>query len=149
MSDDDLLATTADVTVDRSRSIRIASWLYLGNGIAWGLYSIPFAIYLDRLGSLPVIDLPIVGPIHGMGGPFSRGLGVDGVVWFLAAMGLVMWMEVLAGRWLRQYREAGGWLAIFLLPVSMFFWIGFELPIWVVLGPTRIALVLLGWKALR
>lgn len=134
--------------ISGSRSIGIASWLYLGNGLGWGLYSIPFAIYLHRLGHLPIIDLPIVGPIHGMGGPFSRGFGVEGVVWFLVAMGLVMWMEVLAGRWLRQHREAGGWLAIFLLPVSMFFWIGFELPLWIALGPIRIALVLLGWKTL-
>lgn len=131
------------------RSIRIASWLFLGNGVAWGLYSIPFAVYLDRLGRLPIIGLPIVGPIHGMGGPISRRFGVEGVVWFLMAMGLLVWTEVLAGWWLRRRRKGGGWLAIFLFPVSMFFWIGFELPIWIAMGPTRVALVLLGWKALR
>lgn len=131
------------------RSVRVASWLFLVNGIAWGLSSIPFALYLDRLGRLPIVPIPMIGTVRGMGGPISRQFGVEGVVWFLMAMGLLMWAEVLAGWWLHEGRRAGGWLAIFLLPVSMFFWIGFALPIWIVVGPTRVALVLLGWKALR
>jgi hypothetical protein len=64
-------------------------------------------------------------------------------------MGLIMWIEVLAGWWLRRGRKEGGWLALLLLPVSMFFWIGFLLPIWILLGPVRIAFVLRGWRTLR
>ena len=128
------------------KSIRVASWLFLGNGVAGGLAAIPYAIYISRLGRLPYMG-PIVG--ESMSGPISDRFGYQAVVWFLIPMGLLSWIEVLAGWWLRRQRKEGGWLAIILLPVSMFFWIGFLLPIWILLGPIRIALVRKGWKTLR
>lgn len=124
--------------------IRVASWLFTLNGAAWGVTAIPFAFYIDRLGRLPVI----VG-IESLGGPISETFGHQAVVWLLIPMGLLSWLEVLAGRWLRQGRKEGGWLGLWLLPVSMFFWIGFLLPAWLILGPLRAALILLGWKSLR
>lgn len=130
--------------VGGERSIRIVSWLFLGNGIVWGLGSIPYAIYINRLGSLPVI-----GPIESMAGPISELFGYEGVVWFLVVMGLLSWLEVLAGWWLRQGQKEGALLAFGLLPVSMFFWVGFLLPIWLVLGPVRIYLLARGWKTVR
>jgi hypothetical protein len=128
------------------RSIRLASWLFLVNGVVAGLASIPFAIYIHRLGRLPRMG-PIVG--EAMSGPISARFGSEAVVWLLVPMSLLGWTEVLAGWWLRRQRQAGGWLAIVLLPVSMFFWIGFLMPIYLVLGPIRIALVLRGWRSLR
>lgn len=128
------------------KSIRIASWLFLVNGVAGGVASIPYAIYIHRLGRLPYMG-PIVG--ESMSGPISDRFGSEAVVWFLIPLGLLSWIEVLAGWLLRRQRKEGGRLAIFLLPVSMFFWIGFLLPIWLVLGPIRIALVLKGWKMLK
>lgn len=130
--------------VEGARTIRVVSWLFIGNGIAWGLGSIPNAIYRYQLGRMPTI-----GDLETMGGPISDQFGWEGVVWFLIPMGLLAWVEVLAGWWLRQGRREGGWLAIVLLPVSMFFWIGFLLPIWILLGPVRIALVLAGWRRLQ
>ncbi len=143
----DSLSSTSptDGAVDGQGSIRIASWLFLVNGLAWGLAFFPFDLYLRSLGRLPV--LPVIGT--GMGGPISNQFGWRGVVWLLIPMGLLAWVEVLAGWWLRHRRKEGGWLAIVLLPVSMFFWYGFLLPIWMLLGPARVALVLYGWKALR
>lgn len=127
------------------RAIRVASWLFLISGVAWGLGGIPEAIIIRSLGRLPA-----VGPIdQGMGGPISNQFGWGGVVWFLIPMALTMWIEVLAGWWLRRGRREGGWLALFLFPVSMFFWIGFLLPIWILMGPVRVALVLRGWRTLR
>lgn len=128
------------------KSIRVASWLFLVNGVAGGLVAIPYAIYIHRLGRLPYMG-PIVG--ESMSGPISDRFGSQGVVWFLVSLGLLSWIEVLAGWWLRGQRREGGWLALALLPVSMFFWIGFLLPIWLVLGPVRIVLVLRGWKSLK
>ncbi len=125
------------------RSLRLASWLFISNGVAWGLGSIPYAIYIHRLRRLPYI-----GPIESMSGPLSDRFGHQAVVWLLVPMGLLAWLEVLAGWWLRHQRKEGGWLAFLLLPVSMFFWIGFLLPILIVLGPVRIALMLKGWKRL-
>lgn len=137
-------ATTPDVEVVGARPTRIASWLFIGNGLAWGLAFIPYAIYIRSLGRLPVI-----GSIEGMSGLISDRFGWQGVVWFLIPMGLLAWVEVLAGWWLHQGRREGGWLALLLLPVSMFFWIGFLLPIWILLGPVRVALVIRGWRTLR
>lgn len=126
------------------RAIRIASWLFLINGIAWGLGSIPNAIYRYQLGRMPRI-----GDLETMGGPVSSQFGWEGVVWFLIPMGLLAWVEVLAGWWLRKGQKQGRWLAIVSLPVWMFFPVVFLLPIWIALGPIRVALVLKGWKTLR
>lgn len=122
----------------------MASWVFLIKGVAWGLGSFPNAFYRYQLG-----EMPVIGGLETMGGPISDQFGWEAVVWFLIPMGLLAWVEVLAGWWLRKGRKEGGWLAILLLPVSMFFWIGFLLPIWILLGPIRIALVLKGWRTLR
>ena len=128
-----------------SRSIAVASALFLINGVAWGLGTIPYALYIHRLGELPTT----VGGIESMSGPISRRFGHDAVVWLLVPLAFASWLEVLAGYWLRKSRKEGGWLAIFLLPITMFFWIGFVMPIWLVLGPLIVLLVLAGWKSLR
>ena len=84
-----------------------------------------------------------------MSGPISQRFGHEAVVWLLVPLAFTSWLEVLAGYWLRKSRKEGGWLAVFLLPITMFFWIGFVMPIWLVLGPFRVLLVLAGWKSLR
>lgn len=144
MSDGHGLATTTDVAIEPSRSIRIASWLFLGNGVLWGLGTIPYAIYIYSIGRLPMF-----GSIRANAGPVSEQFGWEGVVWFLIPMGLLAWVEALTGWWLRKRQKQGGWLAIVSLPVWMFFPVVFLLPIWIALGPIRVALVLAGWKTLR
>lgn len=136
--------STGSEKVDGERAIRIASWLFLINGIAWGLGSIPNAIYRSQLGRMPRI-----GELETMGGPVSSQFGWEGVVWFLIPMGLLAWVEVLTGWWLRKRQKQGGWLAIVSLPVWMFFPVVFLLPLWIALGPIRVALVVAGWRALR
>lgn len=88
------------------RAIRIASWLFLINGIAWGLGSIPNAVYRYQLGRMPRI-----GDLETMGGPVSSQFGWEGVVWFLIPMGLLAWVEALAGWWLRKQQKQGGGLS--------------------------------------
>lgn len=88
--------STRNDSINGERTIRIASWLFLINGIAWGLGSIPNAIYRSQLGRMPKI-----GELETMGGPVSSQFGWEGVVWFLIPMGLLAWVEVLAGWWLR------------------------------------------------
>ena len=135
--------STGSERVDGERAIRIASWLFLINGIAWGLGSIPNAIYRYQLGRMPRI-----GDLERMGGPVSSQFGWEGAVWFLIPMGLLAWVEVLAGWWLRKRQKQGGWLAIVSLPVWMFFPVVFLLPLWIALGLVRVALVIAGWRAL-
>lgn len=129
MSEENTSVTTAEVAVESSRSIRIASWLFIINGIAWGLGTFSNAFYRYQLG-----EMREIGGLETMGGPISSQFGWQGVVWFLIPMGLLAWLEVLAGWWLRKGHRQGGWLAILLLPVSMFFWVGFLLPLWILLG---------------
>ena len=136
--------STGGNRIKGSLPIRVASWLFLGNGVAWGLGTIPYAMYINSLGRLPVF-----GSIRANAGPVSDHFGWEGVVWLLIPMGLLAWVEVLAGWWLRKPEKQGGWLAIVSFPVWMFFPVGFLLPIWIALGPIRVALVLTGWKALR
>ena len=137
------LAARSD-RVRGEKAIQIASWLFLINGVAWGLGSIPNAIYRYQLGRMPRI-----GDLETMGGPVSSQFGWEGVVWFLIPMGLLAWVEALAGWWLRKRQKQGGWLAIVSLPVWMFFPIVFLLPIWIALGPIRVALVIAGWRVLE
>ena len=135
----------ASVRPSRPRSITVASWLFLINGVFWGLFAGPYAIYISQLGHLPVTP----AGFESMAGPLTDEFGYRIVVWLLIPLGLLSWLEVVAGWWLRGNRKEGGWLAILLLPVSMFFWISFVMPIWLALGPARVLLVLAGWKSLR
>ncbi len=58
-------------------------------------------------------------------------------------------LEVLAGYWLWNARKRGAKLALVLFPAGMIFWIGYALPIMVVIGPLRVFLLARGWKTLR
>ncbi len=84
--------TTRTGEIAADRSIRIASWLFLVNGVAWGLGAIPYAIYISNLGRLPMF-----GSIRANSGPVSDQFGWEAVVWFLIPMGLLAWVEALTG----------------------------------------------------
>jgi hypothetical protein len=50
------------------------------------------------------------------------------------ALGALLWLGLPASRW----------LSLGLLPVELFFWIGFALPVGFLLGPARVVLAMLG-----
>jgi hypothetical protein len=58
-------------------------------------------------------------------------------------------LEVLTGYWLWKSRKQGGKLGFVLFPAGMIFWIGYALPIMVVIGPLKVLLLVMGWKSLR
>lgn len=83
-------------------------------------------------------------PTYG-GGPFERW-GMPTSTGFLIAFAVVCAAELLVGFLLWAGRPVGHWLAIGLLPVEMFFWIGFALPVGPVLGLVRTVLVVLAMR---
>jgi len=84
-------------------------------------------------------------PTYG-GGPFERW-GLPTSTGLLIAFAAVCAAELVVGFFLWTGRPVGHWLAIGLLPVEMFFWIGFALPFGAVIGLIRTVLVVLAMRA--
>ena len=106
----------------------------------------PFvATHLLREGKLPMFMN--LFPAYG-GGVFER--------WpppaFVTMLGLFASLSALEvfGAWLLwNGQRVGALITLGLLPIEIFFWIGFALPIPPVNAVLRIALLVLGWSALR
>jgi len=84
-------------------------------------------------------------PTYG-GGPFERW-GLETSVTLLAAFVVVCALEVVVGLLLLAGRPFALWTAVGLLPLELFFWIGFALPIGPLLGVARTVLVILAMRA--
>lgn len=119
-----------------SRSSRVAAVLFIVNGLYWTIAAPYYAVRIRRLGRLPVS-----GRIELFSGPIHTRFGPQAVTWTLVPFGMLGLLEVLAGYWLAKSRREGELLALWLLPVSLVFWIGLGLPIWFLGGPLRVALV--------
>ena len=128
----------------RSRAITVAAILYCWFGLAFLVSSLLIVIYALRNGSLPVVF-----GINMLAGPFSERLGLDVALAATVSWGIVNVLEMLAGYWLWKSRKRGGVLGLVLFPVGMIFWIGYALPVMVVIGPLRVLLLAWGWKTLR
>ncbi len=128
----------------RNGAVTLAAILYCWFGLAFLVSSLLIATYALRNGSLP-----IVFGIGMLGGPFSERLGLGAAILATVPWGVVNALEMLAGYWLWKSRKRGGVLALVLFPAGMLFWIGYALPIMVVVGPLRVLLVARGWKTLR
>ena len=82
-----------------------------------------------------------------LAGPFSERLGLDVALAATIPWGVVNALEMLAGYWL--WRKRGAVLGLLLFPAGLVFWIGYALPIMVVIGPLRLLLIAWVWKTLR
>jgi hypothetical protein len=128
----------------RSGAITLAAILYCWFGLSFLVSSQLIVISTLRNGQLPVV----LG-IEMLAGPLLQRYGRDAVLAATVPWGIVNVLEMLAGYWLWKSRKQGGVLALVLFPVGMIFWIGYALPIMVVIGPLRVLLVARGWKSLR
>ncbi len=135
-------ATTASQR--RSGPITLAAILYSWFGFAFLISSLLITVYTLRNGRLPVVF-----GIDMLAGPFSERLGVNAAIASTVPWGVVNALEMLAGYWLWKSRKSGGVLGLLLFPAGIIFWIGYALPIMVVIGPLRVLLLASGWKTLR
>jgi hypothetical protein len=142
------MATVKQATIPASRqrsgATTLAAILYCWFGLAFLVSSMLIAVYTLRNGRLPVVF-----GIDMMAGPFSERFGVYGAIMAALPWGVVNVLEMLAGYWLWRSRKPGGMLALVLLPLGAIFWIGYALPVMVVIGPLRVLLLVWGWKTLR
>jgi hypothetical protein len=142
------MATVKQATIPASRqrsgATTLAAILYCWFGLAFLVSSMLIAVYTLRNGRLPVV----LG-IHMMAGPFSERLGLYAALAATIPWGIVNVLEMLAGGWLWRSRKLGGMLALVLLPLGAIFWIGYALPVMVLIGPLRVLLLAWGWRTLR
>lgn len=87
-------------------------------------------------------------PTHAAG-PLLRQAGIFTSEALIAGFVLVCAAEVLMGVWLWRGRRAGRWLALGLLPLELFFWVGLVLPFGPPGGLLRTALLLWAWRQER
>ena len=79
-------------------------------------------------------------PTYG-GGPFERW-GISTSVPLLTGFIVVCVAELIVGGLLWSGRPIGLWLALALVPFELVYWIGFALPIALILGAIRTVLVI-------
>ena len=112
----------------------------LGLGILWAV--VHFVLY----GTSPLIfggirSMPEGGPFEALGPTAMTVLGFLFV--FLSGLGFV------AGYWLWQSRARGGKLGLVLAAVGIVFAIGFLVPLWLILHPLQLVLIMTARKNLR
>jgi hypothetical protein len=135
-------ATTASHKL--SGALALAAIVYCWFGLAFLVSSLLIVIYALRNGSLPVVF-----GIKMLAGPFSERLGLDAALAATIPWGIVNVLEMLAGYWLWRSRKRGAVLGLLLFPAGAIFWIGYALPIMIVIGPLKVLLLAWGWKTLR
>lgn len=124
------------------RIAAVLTWIYVA---AFGVPTIPVAIYLLQRGTLPTFfEL-----FEMYGGPWSSRSEPSTFVWLLMAFLIVTLLAAGAAWLVWRRRRAGGVASLVLLPFEAVFWVGFALPFPWVLGVARAALIVLGWRSLR
>ncbi len=125
--------------------VSVNSTLHYIVGIGLPIGNLPFALYI-----LMRRQLPQAFGIRFYGGGFiEHQAGIQGVIVSVFAHIFLSALYVLAGYWLGQSLRLGAILSLTLLPVSMFFALGFMAPILIVLHPLMAVLVLLAWSSLQ
>jgi hypothetical protein len=123
-------------------TVRIAAFLFLFLGVAFGA-SVPFVLaYLDRHGELPLTFWfrSMAGPFVQLGPEAFKALG-----WMFVG---VCAADVVAGLGLWRGRRWGARVGLATSPVSLALGVGFALPLILVGVPIRVALVLAGRRSL-
>lgn len=118
----------------------ILTWLYAAG---FGGATIPVAVYLYRRGKLPTFfDL-----FEMYRGPWWSRFGQRTFVWLLMAF-LFVTLSAAGAAWLVwNASKVGGVLTVAILPLEVWFWVGFDLPIPKVIGVARAGLLALGWSS--
>jgi hypothetical protein len=117
--------------------MRAAALLAWVPGLGFGLPGVYAIWYLaDRGYVWTFLGFPTYGS-----GPFED-IGIDTTVPLLGSFLLVCVAELVVGWMLWQHRRAGLLLALALLPIEFAFWIGFLLPLGLLMGLARTAVVL-------
>ena len=123
-------------------TVRVAAFLFLFLGVAFGA-SVPFVLaHLDRHG-----ELPMTFWFRSMAGPFEQ-LGPEA----FSALGWIFVgvcaADVVAGLGLWRGRRWGARLGLATSPVAFALGVGFDLPLILVGVPVRMALVFAGRRSL-
>lgn len=106
----------------------------------------PFvARHLLRTGKLPTF----MGLFPMYGGGFLERWSHGGFALMLGAFTALSTVEVLASYLLWNGAPLGAYITLGLIPVEIFFWAGFALPIPPVFALVRVTLLLVGWSSLR
>jgi hypothetical protein len=125
--------------------VALTSTMHYIVGIGLPLGSLPFALYV-----LVNRRLPEAFGVRFYGGGFiERQAGTQGVMATMFPAILVTSIYVLAGYWLGKSMKLGAILSLTLLPINMFFALGYEAPVPIVLHPVMAVLVLLTWSSLH
>ena len=137
-----MTGTSASTHLRLPRTVRVAAFLFLFLGVAFGA-SVPFVLaYLERTG-----ELPMTFWFRSMAGPFEQ-LGPE-------AFSVLGWTfvgvcaaDVVAGLGLWRGRRWGARLGLATSPLALALGVGFDLPLVLVGVPLRVALVLAGRRSL-
>ena len=121
--------------------IGLLTLLSIGPSLAYNLYS------GSSFGSLFGPD-PSYGDFLGSN-PIGRLWGFTGALVFSLAFLTVSALDVVAGYWLGRSLKKGGRLGAIATPFIMAFGIGFVLPLWILVPPIILVLLVMGWKTLR
>ena len=123
-------------------TVRIAAFLFLFLGVAFGA-SVPIVLaYLNRNG-----ELPMTFGFRSMAGPFEQ-LGPQTFTALGGAFVGVCAADVVAGVGLSRGRRWGARLGLATSPLALALGLGFDLPLILLGVPIRVALVLAGRRSL-
>lgn len=111
----------------------------------FGLPSPFVAVHLLRERRLPIF----MGLFPAYGGGFFERWSPEIFAVLLGLFAAVSAVEAVAAYLLWQGELLGAAITIALLPIEIFFWAGFALPIPPLVGVIRIALLAIGWSSLR
>jgi len=130
---------------DGTRAVRTAAAMYVVLGLGFGSGTAVTLWHFDRHGELPMTPF---GFRSLAGGPFEEldpaKFGALG--WSLVAVSA---LDVLTGIWLWRGRRSGLRLGLVSALPSLGLGVGFALPILLVGVPVRMALAIIGRRALR
>ncbi len=118
------------------------SVLFYVDALMWFIGVIPTLYYAFTHG-----DLPTVGGIKLMGGPFES-LGLDTLIVAGMIYVVVSALKILAAYWLWRSRKDGAVLGLIPSGISPIFWYSFALPLGPLLGIAQFILLMLVWRAL-
>jgi len=129
----------------RAQAISFASILFYITG-SFGVIGVFLTLpYTLQNRAFPVY--PIIGETWG--GGFFDTLGLDSEILLILPFMIVSMLELVVGWWLWNSRRSGARLGLILLPVGIVLSVGLVLPIWMLLHPVKLGLLLLKWKSLR